>query len=161
MTFVDANILLRFLTKQPPDQAEQARQILERGAKHEFNLVVEPLTLAEVIYVLSGVYNYPIERIKSELLALLSTNAVRLETTLLERAVIEALSRLTVKLDFPDTYLAARARLSGGQVVSFDEGFDKLEVDWLNPGEANDKIKSDEAGLEELYTAVGEADDEH
>lgn len=134
MTFVDANILLRFLTKQPPEQAEQARDILERGQRGEFNLVVEPLTLAEVIYVLSGVYQYPVERIKGELLALINTDAVRLETTLLERAVIDALSKLSPKLDFPDTYLAARARLSGGQVVSFDKGFSTLEVDWLEPG---------------------------
>ena len=138
MILVDANILLRFLTKQPPDQADQARRILERGAKGELSLVVEPLILAEVIYVLSGVYSYPIERIQSELLALLSTDAVRLETTLLERVVIEALSKLSAKLDFPDTYLAARARLSGGQVVSFDKGFEKLDVDWLNPGETDE-----------------------
>ena len=138
MTFVDANVLLRFLTKQPPEQAEQARQILERGANGELDLVIEPLTLAEVIYVLSGVYGYSVERIKRELLALLSTDALRLETTVLERAVIEALAKLSAKLDFPDTYLAARARLSGGQVVSFDTGFEKLEADRLNPGEAAD-----------------------
>lgn len=134
MTFVDANILLRFLTKQPPEQAEQARDILERGQRGEFNLVVEPLTLAEVVYVLSGIYHYPIERIKAELLALINTDAVRLETTVLERAVLDALAKLSPKLDFPDTYLAARARLSGGQVVSFDKGFGTLEVDWLEPG---------------------------
>lgn len=134
MTFVDANILLRFLTKQPPEQAEQARDILERGQRGEFNLVVEPLTLAEVVYVLSGIYHYPIERIKTELLALINTDAVRLETTVLERAVLDALAKLSPKLDFPDTYLAARARLSGGQVVSFDKGFGTLEVDWLEPG---------------------------
>lgn len=134
MTFVDANVLLRFLTKQPLDQAEQARTILERGSRGEFNLVVEPVTIAEVVYVLTGIYGYSHERVKSELLALIGTDAVRLETALLERAVIEALAWLSPKLDFPDTYLAARARLSGGQVVSFDKGFGTLEVDWLNPG---------------------------
>ena len=134
MTFVDANVLLRFLTKQPPAQAEAARDVLERGQRGEFNLVVEPLTLAEVVYVLAGVYGYPAQRIRAELLDLLHTDAVRLETTLLERAVIDALMKLSPKLDFPDTYLAARARLSGGQVVSFDKGFGTLEVDWLEPG---------------------------
>ena len=96
--------------------------------------MVEPLTVAEVVYVLSGVYGYPVERIRSELLDLINTEAVRLETTLLERAVLDALAKLSAKLDFPDTYLAARARLSGGQVVSFDKGFGTLEVDWLEPG---------------------------
>lgn len=134
MTFIDANVLLRFLTKQPPAQAEAARDILDRGQQGEFNLVVEPLTLAEVVYVLAGVYGYSVERIRSELLALINTDAIRLETALLERAVIDALAKLSPKLDFPDTYLAARARLSGGQVVSFDKGFGTLAVDWLEPG---------------------------
>ena len=134
MTFVDANVLLRFLTKQPREQAEQARDIFERGQRLEFNLVIEPMTLAEVIYVLLGVYGYSHERVKNELLALLSTEVVRFETMALERAATDALSKLSPKLDFPDTYLAARARLSGGQVVSFDKGFGALEVDWLNPG---------------------------
>ncbi len=131
MTFIDANILLRFLTKQPLEQAELARDVLERGQRGELKLVLEPLTVAEVIYVLTGVYSYPLERVKSELLALLTTGAVKLEH---ERAVLDALSRMSRKLDFPDTYLAARARSSSGQVVSFDRGFGSLGVAWLEPG---------------------------
>ncbi len=131
MTFVDANIVLRFLTKQPPEQAAWARDILERGQQGALKLVLEPLTVAEVIYVLTGVYGYPLERVKGELLALLTTGAVRLEY---ERAVLDALSRMSQKLDFPDTYLAARARLASGEVVSFDRGFKQLEVGWLEPG---------------------------
>jgi predicted nucleic acid-binding protein len=131
LTFVDANLVLRFLTKQPLEQAERARDILERGQRDELKLVLEPLTVTEVIYVLTGVYSYTLERVKSELLALVTTDAFKLEH---ERAVIDALSRLSLKLDFPDTYLAARARFGGGQVVSFDKGFGALEVNWLEPG---------------------------
>lgn len=134
MTFVDANILLRFLTKQPPEQAELARDVLEQGQRGELKLVVEPLTVAEVIYVLNGVYDYSIERVRSELLALLTTGAVKLEY---ERAVLDALSRMSERLDFPDTYLAARARLAAGEVVSFDKGFKQLEVSWVEPGGAD------------------------
>lgn len=134
MTFVDANILLRFLTKQPPEQAELARDVLEQGQRGELKLVVEPLTVAEVIYVLNGVYDYSIERVRSELLALLTTGAVKLEY---ERAVLDALSRMSGRLDFPDTYLAARARLAAGEVVSFDKGFKQLEVSWVEPGRAD------------------------
>jgi predicted nucleic acid-binding protein len=131
VTFVDANIVLRFLTKQPPEQAVLARDILERGQQGALKLVLEPLMVAEVIYVLTGVYGYPLERVRSELLALLTTGAVKLEY---ERAVLDALTRMSEKLDFPDTYLAARARLASGEVVSFDRGFKQLEVAWLEPG---------------------------
>lgn len=131
MTFVDANILLRFLTKQPPEQAEPARDLLEQGQRGVLKLMLEPLTVAEVIYVLTGVYDYSLERVKGELLMLFTSGAVRLEH---ERAVLDGLSRMSQKLDFPDTYLAARARRSRGQVVSFDKGFKQLDVDWLEPG---------------------------
>lgn len=131
MTFIDANLILRFLTKQPPEQAERARDVLKRGQRGELKLMLEPLTVAEVIYVLTGVYGYTLERVKGELLALVSTDAFKVEY---ERAVSDALSRLSPKLDFPDTYLAARARLVGGQVASFDRGFGTLEVNWLEPG---------------------------
>ncbi len=131
MIFVDANLILRFLTKQPPQQANAARDVLERGQRGELRLVLEPLTVAKVIYVLTRVYGYPLERVKGELLALMSTDAFKVEY---ERAVNDALSRLSPKLDFPDTYLAARARLAGGQIASFDTGFGTLEVAWREPG---------------------------
>lgn len=131
MTFVDANLILRFLTKQPPEQAERARNVLERGQRGELKLMLEPLTVAEVIYVLTGVYGYTLERVKGELLALMSAEAFKVEY---ERAVSDALSRLSPKLDFPDTYLAARARLVSGQVASFDRSFGTLEVNWLELG---------------------------
>ena len=115
MTFIDANLILRFLTKQPPQQAEQARDVLECGQRGELKLVLEPLTVAKVIYVLTGVYGYPPERVKGELLALMSTDAFKVEY---ERAVGDALSRLSSKLNFPDSYLAARARLAGEQAGS-------------------------------------------
>lgn len=51
--------------------------------------------------------------------------------------VLDALSRMSERLDFPDTYLAARARLAGGEVVSFDKGFGQLEMTWLEPGGAD------------------------
>ena len=125
MTFVDANVLLRFLTKQPPEQAAQAREVLLQGQRGELELIVEPLTVAEVVYVLGGVYTYEVDRSREELLALLTTGAVAVEH---EGAVLDALMRMSKRIDFPDAYLAARARTSGGQVATFDKGFRKLEV---------------------------------
>lgn len=129
MTFVDANVLLRFLTKQPPEQAAQAREILLRGQRGELGLMVEPLTVAEVVYVLGGVYEYEVDRSREELLALLTTGAVVVEH---EGAVLDALVRMSKQMDFPDAYLAARARTSGGRVATFDKGFRKLEVDQVD-----------------------------
>ncbi len=61
--------------------------------------MVEPPTLAEVVYVLVGVYGYPARRIRAELLDLIHTDAIRLEKALLERAVTDALAKLSPELD--------------------------------------------------------------
>jgi hypothetical protein len=65
-------------------------------------LVLEPLTVAEVVYVLSGIYGYSPERAKGELLALLTTGAVRLAH---ERAVLDNLSPVVTSL--PPTWRRA------------------------------------------------------
>lgn len=121
------------MTAHASDTTTLARLLRERRTVSQASLStnLEPLTVAEIIYVLTGVYGYPLERVRSELLALLTTGAVKLEY---ERAVLNALTRMSEKLDFPDTYLAARARLASGEVVSFDRGFKQLEVTWLEPG---------------------------
>ena len=126
MTLVDANVLLRFLTKQPPRQAAQARALFLKGQQGDPELVVAPLIVAEVIYVLGGVYGYEVERTRRELLALLTTGAITVEH---EGAVLSALVRMSKQIDFPDAYLAARARMTKGQVATFDKGFGKLEVE--------------------------------
>ena len=130
MTYLDANVLLRFLTKQPPEQAAAARDLLKRGQAGELELIVLPLIVAEVIYVLMGVYDYSPERTKDELLRLLTSSALQLEH---EAAVLTALTNLSKKTDFPDAYLAVRAVSERASVASFDKGFAKLEVDWIRP----------------------------
>lgn len=114
-----------------PRQAEQARDVFKRGGRGKLKLVLKPLTVAEMIYGLVGIHGYTSERVKGKLLALMSTDAFKVEY---DRAVSAALSQLGTKLDFPDTYLAARARRAGGQAASFDKGFGALAVGWLEPG---------------------------
>lgn len=130
MILLDANVLLRFITKQPPVQAEAARSILRRGQTGEFELRVLPLTLAEVYYVLRRVYTFESADAKHVLLSLVTSRAFELEH---EAAVLVALETLGPGIDFEDAYLAARARLADGQVASFDRDFDRLGVARIDP----------------------------
>ncbi len=50
--WLDANVILRFLTKQPPEQAERALTLFERAETEEIALAVPVLTVAEVTWVL-------------------------------------------------------------------------------------------------------------
>ena len=53
---VDANVLLRFLTGQPPAHAEGAKQLFMRAANGDAVLEVVPFIVAEAFYTLTSFY---------------------------------------------------------------------------------------------------------
>ena len=48
--WVDANVLLRFITKDPPALAERSARLMAKAERGEVSLYVAPLVLAEVIW---------------------------------------------------------------------------------------------------------------
>lgn len=112
---IDANVILRHLLRDVEDQSEQARIIIAGGAYTTTEV------LAEVVYVLQGVYQVPREKIKTALSALLGeilTDHVDV--------IIKALTLYSDEnLDFVDCVLIARACILGDDVFTFDK---KLNV---------------------------------
>jgi len=51
MSLIDANVILRYLLNDKPEMAQQAKAVVESGA------YTKPEIIAEVVYVLKGVYN--------------------------------------------------------------------------------------------------------
>lgn len=118
---VDANVLLRHLTGQPPQLARQAAEIMRAAERGRFALVVVPLTLAECVWVLETSYHHSRVAIADALLTLVQARGIVAR----ERdTVITALNlyRDTPRLDFADAYLAAVATVAGPpRIASFDE----------------------------------------
>ena len=112
---IDANVILRHLLCDVEDQSEQARIIIAGGAYTTTEV------LAEVVYVLQGVYQVPREKIKTALSALLGeilTDHVDV--------IIKALTLYSDEnLDFVDCVLIARACILGDDLFTFDK---KLNV---------------------------------
>ena len=91
--------------------SEEARQVIEDGA---FTL---PEVIAEVVYVLKGVYHIERDEIGRTLIEFLDEVFVENQD-----AVYEALSLFSeTSLDFVDCILIARHRILGDDVVSFDK----------------------------------------
>lgn len=112
---IDANVILRYLLGDHPQMSEEAKRIIEDGA---FTL---PEVLAEVVYVLKGVYKVERTEIAKTLIDFL--DEISIEN---QEAVCEALSLFSeTSLDFVDCVLIARHRILGDEVVSFDKKLNK------------------------------------
>lgn len=114
MVIVDANVILRYLLNDVPDQAKIAREAIERGAAATIEVI------AEVVYVLQGVYGVPRKAVADTLYALcLGLACERLDVLL---AALDAYG--DTNLEFVDCVLLATARLGKAEVLTFDK---KLE----------------------------------
>lgn len=61
--FVDANLILRYLTKDPPDMAEASLKTFSAAQDGQIRLILIPITVAEVVWVLESFYDYPKDQI--------------------------------------------------------------------------------------------------
>lgn len=130
--WLDANVLLRFLTGDPPELAERAAGLLERAQRGEVLLRVHTVVVAETVWVLDSFYDYSKEDISRALIPLLEQPALRVEGA---RTVVRALETMAAKnVDFADALLAETARSRGEGVASFDRDFRKLGPEWHEPG---------------------------
>ncbi len=118
---VDANVLLRHLTGQPPAMARRAAEIMRAAEEGRISLVLTPLTLAECVWVLETSYRKPREAMADALLALLEAPGIIARE---KEVVVTALSyyRNNPRPDFADAYLASVATRAGPpRIASFDE----------------------------------------
>ncbi len=129
--FIDANVLVRHLTGDPPDMAARATAYLAQ----EPELLVADLIVAETIYVLESFYEAPRLQIAAAIRSLLAMpSVVVLDPPMLRRAIeVYELDRL----DFAEAYLVASAETTGvGRVASFDQAIDRVStVERVEPDE--------------------------
>lgn len=130
--WVDANVLLRFLTGDPPTLADRASALLEEAEQIGTPLRVHSVVVAEIVWVLQSFYEYPKQDVSDALVSLLDHPALKIEGA---KVVIGALKTMAESnVDFADALLAATANSRNGSVVSFDKDFRKLGVEWREPG---------------------------
>jgi predicted nucleic-acid-binding protein len=136
--FVDANVILRFLTGDPPDMAAQARALLAVVDAGELTLILDEIVIAEMVWVLESFYGYSHAAIAHVLRELLSHEGLEADN---KPGLLAALSLYVGKnVDFADALLAIRMQQSGiSEVFSFDRHFDRLpDIKRVSPGEAAD-----------------------
>ncbi len=126
MRFLDANILLRYLTRDHPDHSERAYAFLQRVERGEIEATITEAVLAEVVHVLSSktLYNFPRTEIQERLVALLTLKGMRLRAKGTYLRAFEVY--VTTNLDFVDALLVAQVeQTKDATLVSFDRDYNK------------------------------------
>lgn len=115
-TLVDANIVLRYMLRDDDNQFLTAEQAIRNGS------YLLPEVLAEVVYVLLGVYSVP----RAELASRLQILAREVQSDHPEVLGTALATFGKTKIDFVDCLLAAYNRQLGDKVVSFDRKLNRL-----------------------------------
>ncbi len=125
--WVDANVLLRFITRDLPDQGRRAQRLMRRAEDGELVLRIPAVVIAEVVWVLGSFYEVERRQIADTLRALVLADGVAVDDADL---VVEALRIMEeANVAYADALLAVAARQSGEPVATFDRDFRRLGVE--------------------------------
>lgn len=117
MVMLDTNLILRYLLDDHKEMACEAERIIKGE-----NVWVSIEIIAEVVYVLKGVYSIERREIVESLLGFLN------EVEAVEAEVLKSgLSTYAEhSLDFPDCILYAYNRVKGYEIKTFDKKLNRL-----------------------------------
>lgn len=105
---MDANVFLRYLTNDVPDQADAVERLLARADSGETRLVTSVLVVAEVVWTLGSFYKRSKPDVRDAVLALCHTPGLDVEDA---DALVQAAEwHVELNLDFADAYHAAWMR---------------------------------------------------
>ncbi len=120
MTYIDTNVILRYLLYDDPRLSPEAKARLENLEEKHTGIEV----VAELVYVLSGVYKVPRIEIGQTLAMLFSPDVWKLEK---KDVVLRAIKLYgTSSIDFVDAYLISLHRITRMEILSFDKKVRKM-----------------------------------
>jgi len=116
MTRIDTNYIVRYLVDDNVEMADIAEEILTTK-----NVFISNEILAEVIYVLLGVYQIPKIDIANQLLELLDFDNISVSNKKIIKQAFEIFK--TKNLDFVDCLLCAYSKKD--EIITFDKKLNK------------------------------------
>ncbi len=129
MRFIDANVFLRFITRDDPVKASACLELFQRLRQGREEATTSEAVIAEIVYVLVSTrqpYRLARAEVRARLMPLLRLRGLRLQD---RGALLRALEvfELYDDLDFEDVLTVAHMEASGiPELLSYDTGFDVI-----------------------------------
>lgn len=126
MRAIDANVILRYLTNDVPDQAGQAEELLKRVEAGDESVFLPDILLADIIWVLEGYYKQPREQIRDWVTTLLSLEGLKFSDESVALAALDIY--VDQGIDWSDAFVASQLADRGiTEIYSFDKHFDRVD----------------------------------
>ena len=125
MIALDTNVLIRYLTRDNPEQAEAARALLQGLTTNGPGFICREVVI-EVVWVLERSYRFSRERIANIVVELVATDTLVIED---DNDVAQAAAAYREgSADFSDLMILAAANRVGAQpLYTFDRRFARLD----------------------------------
>lgn len=117
---LDANVVLRYLLNDDPQQSPEAVELIEHA--QDGSLYLSAIVLAEITWTLRSHFAVPREEISSAIQRVIARPSIVVDATTLDAVVRYA----NVNVDFVDCALAAAGGATGLPVATFDRDFCKF-----------------------------------
>ena len=118
MIGIDANVLVRYLVGDDPDQTKKVVRFITNDCVSESPGFVNRVVLCELVWVLESAYGYPREKVQLALGKMLRTSQLRIED---HQEAWAAFREYQAGADFADAFLAAvNQRFGCDRTVTFD-----------------------------------------
>jgi predicted nucleic-acid-binding protein len=123
--FIDANVIIRFLTHDEPAQAARCDALFQRVSAKRETVELSEIVVADVVWTLHSHYRLAKEQIREYVSTLLIQPAVELPD---KTRILEALSLFANEnVDFSDALIATRLKSRGiEEIYSYDRDFDRM-----------------------------------
>ena len=124
--FIDANIFLRFLTKDDNSKHEKCKEIFKKAVEGEIVLATSAMVIAELIWTLMSYYKVSKADVIEKISIIVGTESLHLPD---KNLIMDALVLYGRKnIDYIDAYNAVSMRRQGlSEIYSYDEDFDAIE----------------------------------
>lgn len=133
MKFLDANIILRYLTEDIPSEALKCHRLFKDVSEGKERLFTNILVIAEVLWVLSSGYKFARARVIEGIQKIINTPNIHIED---KEIILRALDIFEANnIDFIDAYNAAAMLHKGiDSIYSYDKHYDRIkEIKRLKP----------------------------
>ncbi len=133
---LDTNILIRHFTRDDPAKADRALALLERVARGQETLTTTPVVVFETIFTLERSYKVPRERIREQLLSVLTLRGLSLPNKSRYYRALDLYVQYP-PLSFADVFNVAAMETQGlTELYSWDTDYDKVPgITRLEPAE--------------------------